>query len=67
MAITGNDRAITTARAGVARAGATRIGFTPKDTKNETDNPGKAGHYIWSNVNGTISNLIAITWTEVQR
>lgn len=67
MSLQGNDRAITTSRAGVARAGAARVGFTPVDTKDEADFPGKGGHYIWTNVYGMKSQEIAITWTEVRR
>lgn len=67
MALQGNDRAITTARAGIARAGATRAGFTPQHTKLEANSPGKDGHYVWTNANGMTSQNTSITWTESQR
>jgi hypothetical protein len=60
MAISGNDRATTTSRAGVAIAGQTRCGFTPKDL--DTD-----GTYVWDNEDGTTSNQTSTVWTEEKR
>ncbi|OFX02422.1 MAG: hypothetical protein A3E78_01965 [Alphaproteobacteria bacterium RIFCSPHIGHO2_12_FULL_63_12] len=61
MALSGNDRAILTARVGVARVAAFRVGFAPVDTQGLT--PGSAGgFYIWSQV-----TMPTTTWTAVKR
>jgi hypothetical protein len=57
----GNARAPLTARCGVARCGASRVGFLPKDTS--------AGFYIWTDTRGT-DNLEptapASVWTDIK-
>jgi hypothetical protein len=61
MALSGNQRAILTARVGAARVGAFRVGFVPVDTNGAT--PGSEGaFYIWSAV-----EMPTTTWTEVSR
>ena len=44
--LSGNDKAVTTARVGVARLGITRLGavFRPVET---VQSGAKGGHYIW--------------------
>ena len=60
MALEGNDRSFMPARIGVARIGATRIGYAPVDT--DSDNL-----YIWTNTVGMTSQGPDTTWTEVTR
>jgi hypothetical protein len=61
MALTGNQRAYLTARAGVGRAGAIRAGFTPTATQGTA--PGSAGgFYVWRP-----QTLPTTTWTAVKR
>lgn len=60
-AISSNDRAILTARAGSGRAGAMRAAFTPIDTQGAT--PGsQGGFYIWKTVAPP-----STSWTSVKR
>lgn len=59
MPITGNQRAVLTARVGAARVGAVRVGFAPKDTQGLT--PGTAGpFYIWRRVYQAVANWVAV-------
>lgn len=61
MALTGNQRAILTARVGVARVGAFRVGFLPVDTTGSA--PGTpGGFYVWTSV-----PMPDTTWTAVKR
>lgn len=61
MALTGTQRAILTARLGVARLGAIRLGFAPKATQGET--PGsQGGFYSWRRVYPPTT-----AWTAVKR
>lgn len=61
MALTGTDRALTTARAASARCAATRAGFTPTATQGTT--PGSdGGLYIWRRV-----AFPTTTWTPRTR
>lgn len=57
MGLSGRDLAILTARAGCARAGASRAGFTP----NEVESTGKSepGEYVWKE-----EELPTTTWVE---
>lgn len=54
MGISGNQRAILTARFGAARFGATRFGFTPKATK--------GAFYVWKR-----KYLPTTTWKPKRR
>lgn len=59
MGLTSTERALLTARAGKARAGASRSAFTPKFTQGST--PGSAGgFYIWRR-----KKLPTTTWTPI--
>ena len=55
MALTGNQRAILTARVGIARVGAFRVGFLPVDATSD-------GFYVWTTV-----LMPTTTWTAVKR
>lgn len=60
-ALSSNQLAILTCRAGAGRAGACRAGFCPDDTRGAT--PGTKGpRYLWSQVYVALSNV----WTKVR-
>lgn len=60
-AITGTQRALLTARAGVARAGVVRANFCPTATVGATAGT-SGGFYLWRTV-----TLPTTTWTTVKR
>lgn len=61
MALTSNQRAYLTARAGLARAGAIRAGFVPRAVQGAT--PGsQGGFYRWRRL-----YLPSTTWVALKR
>ena len=60
-----NRRAKTPARCGVARCGATRIGFAPKDVKQATAGTANTTTYTWDQVDGPVDMDPSITWTQL--
>jgi hypothetical protein len=60
MTLQSTDRAILTARSGVARAGAIRSGFIPTATNGVTAGS-SGGFYAWQQV-----DLPTTTWTTVK-
>lgn len=62
MALDGHERALLTARAGVARAGAIRSGYAPSRVDGNT--PGSSGPFpVWDEVALPTSSWTAVTTT----
>jgi hypothetical protein len=58
-AVEGNDRALLVARAGCARAKASRAGFVSEDV-----DPTNTEFYMWTNQVGMTSQEISTVWTS---